>query len=205
MYINDILRKMGFSSTTYSEVIITLTKGGEKYSMPIGVKYLRKRFEGRIYRKTRIADIILSQPEKISVCVTRDPIIFYRAVLEKEKLEYIEVSHYEAPCIVGCDACIICNIESISETNEWLRIVLNPVHTVIYNVYPRPFHRVEYGIVEALVYYTKLPYVDRATAEKYYNYILVFRETVYRSTTDKKYRAIIDKIVAKAKEVLNKR
>lgn len=204
MYIIKLLKKMGFHTLTYNEVIITIMKNNVEYSMPIGLKRVKNRLIGRIYRETRLASILSKDIKKATICVSKNPLLFYYVVLEREKLRYTRIREGEA-CIVDCEACIICNIKDFSRIGKWIKIELEPIHIIIENIYPRVYHRADYGIIEALIYYTKIPYVDQALAMKYYEYLKVFRETVYRSSGDKRLRDIIDNIIVRAEKILETR
>ena len=202
--IDRVLRKMGFSSTTYNETILTIKWVDGIYTMPFGVLYTRGFLRGRVFRGSKVYEVFKQKPRYASLCVTHNPLLFYKAVFEKERIRYRDcvVNGLSQPCIMGCDACVFTVVENLVFRSDRVWVELKPIDIRVFNKYPRVFHRVDHAIVEALVYYTKIPFVSRGEACKYYGYILACRETVYRSSKYTAYRRIIDSILEKTREKL---
>uniref|UniRef100_A0A7J3QER4 DUF447 family protein n=1 Tax=Ignisphaera aggregans TaxID=334771 RepID=A0A7J3QER4_9CREN len=63
--------------------------------------------------------------------------------------------------------------------------------------YPKGFNRASAAIIEALIYYTKMPFVNEDEKKRALLKIEMCRETVYRSSENPMYRKIIDEIIKK--------
>jgi len=186
---------MSFRSDTYNEVLLTLRSGDLVNSAPVGVLYRRGKLYARIYSGSKTYESIKSGVNKCSVCITLDPFLFYYAVLEKDKLRYVFDEYTDYPCIVDCDTCIYGELEVLEEKQYYLWIAIKPERIKFYRRLPRVYHRCDYALIEALIYYTKIPYVEHLR-EKYIEKIMSCRETIYRSTRSKRYREAIDKILS---------
>jgi len=204
MSLDTVLRKMGFSSTTFSEVILIVKHMDSYYTMPFGVLYRHGLLWGRVFQGSRVYEVLMQRPLHATLCITQNPLLFYRAVFEKERLRYRElvVDGVMLPCIKGCSACVFTEIASIVFRESRAHVWLKPVEVHVVDKHPRTLHRAEYAIIEALVHFTKIPFTDREEACRHYQHILLCRDTVYRSSRSRVYRRIINSILERAERTL---
>lgn len=197
-----ILKKTGFSKTTFSETILTIDCIEKLYSTPIGFKLVNDELIARIYRITKIYELITSKDCDYCLCIARDPVLFYRAVLDRESLKYRYVEKFEKKCIDGCDLYVYLVKNRVIDRKEYCLAVFKPLDIVILNKYPRVYRRVDYAIIEALIYLTKIPYVDTYARFELFMKINWCREVIYRSSRSRLYRELINNIVEKAENYL---
>ncbi len=203
MKINTLLRKIGFLEKTYNETIVLVNKD---IMMPLGIYVDNGVFYARVYKGSKLYNY-LSRPRmnnelvEAYLCIPSTPLLFYIVIFEKNKV--IPIEKRGLICFKDCSACIKCNIQKIRVERESYVIKLTPIKVVVLKKMPRVYHRFEHAIVEALVYYTKIPYVSRRKALEYLKKILWCREIVYHSTYSRKYRRIINNIVNRSIDVYN--
>lgn len=197
---------MDFPSNTYIETI-TLFYVNEKLMglMPLGVKKLNSQFFARIFKSSRMYNILLNVKDinsvKCKICISNNPITFYYAIFEKEVLvKAFRGKNYSRKF---CDACIDAIITSYEENREFLKVYLKPIKIYLAKRYPKGFNRASAAIIEALVHYTKIPFANIEEKGKLLSKIEVCRETVYRSSENTVYRDVIEDIFKKAKNLLS--
>ncbi len=194
--LEEALRSIGFRSDTYNEVVITTCIGDNCYSMPFGVKYVRGLLRGRFFKDSIMFRIHAGYKPLYSVlCITDDPMIFYNAVFRKGDLRYKYIREYGMPCISGCSACILVLKKYMRLVSDRLYVGFKPIRIRIYRRYPSVYHRFKYALIEALIQYTKIPFVDEESRRRLIEYIVYLRSTIYRSTRNKRYRGLIDDII----------
>ncbi len=201
MKINTLLRKIGFLEKTYNETIILVDKD---IVMPLGIYIVNGMFYARVYKGSRLYNYLSKVGNELVeayLCIPRTPLLFYMVIFEKDKVVSIEKRGFT--CIKDCSACIKCDIQKIKVEIENYVIKLTPTKAIVLKKIPYVYHRFEHAIVEALVYYTKIPYVSERKALEYLKKILWCKEIVYHSTYSRKYRRIINNIVNKSIDVYN--
>jgi len=195
--LDTVLRKMGFTSTTFSETILTVEHVGERYTMPFGVLYKRGFLWGRVFQSSKMYEVLRRKPRYATLSVTQNPILFYKAVFEKERIKYREftVNGVRMLCVAGCSACVFTEITRVVFRGDYAAVWLKPIGVRVLDKYPKTLNRASYAIVEALVHYTKIPFTSREEACKHYQHILLCRDTVYRSSRSRVYRRVADFIL----------
>ncbi|ADM27124.1 hypothetical protein Igag_0276 [Ignisphaera aggregans DSM 17230] len=194
-----LLLSMGFSEDTFIESVVLVRRNSDIINvLPLGLRYDYRGFLlAKIYRGSRTYDIISKGlANKFTICLTQKPETFFYAIFRKD---IIINTFNEAKCPRKlCDACIDTEIKSIEQGEDYLRVELKPVNITISQGYPKGFTRASAAIIEALVYYTKLPFVSDDEKRKYVERIKIMREIVYRSSKKDMYREMIDNIVDRA-------
>ena len=128
---------------------------------------------------------------EITINICSDPILFYYAIFDKEKIMN-RISYFNNfPCIRGCDAFIRARIIKKEPFNDYSIIYMEPVKVIVKHRYSRVYNRASFAIIEALVYYSKLPYVGKDLANRYLDTIRSLIDTVYRSSRKPVHRKII--------------
>ncbi|MEM2185171.1 MAG: DUF447 family protein [Candidatus Methanomethylicia archaeon] len=200
-----ILDSLEFSSDTYIETVTLFYVNGKLMGlMPLGMKKLNSQFFARIFKSSRMYNTILNLEDlsrvKCKICISSNPITFYYAIFKKEKLvKAFMGKNYSRKF---CDACIDATMTSYEKDQEFLKIYLKPIEIYIVRRYPKGFNRASAAIIEALVHYTKIPFVNMEEQKRLILKIEMCMETVYRSSEKPTYRAIIEEIFKRAKNLL---
>jgi len=194
-----LLLSMGFSEDTFIETVVLVRKDNDIINvLPLGLRYDRQGFLlAKIYRGSRTYDLLSKGlANKFTICLTQKPETFFYAIFRKD---IIIKTFNEVKCPRKlCDACIDTEIKSIEQGEDHLKVDLKPIDTTISQGYPKGFTRASAAIIEALIYYTKLPFVSEEEKRKYVERIKIMREIVYRSSKKSMYREMIDDIVDRA-------
>jgi len=202
-----ILENLGFSRSTYSEVILTVKLGKIVNSAPMGA-LLNDQGEIclRIYRNQRTYRMIVNGAKDCVLNITDNPVLFYNTIFEKEKISYISAKRVSSPRILDCKAYVECLINDIKIHENFVKAFLKPLlidTAKEKNI--KTYNRAGPAIIEALICYSKLLHfknIDRERAEILKKRIEIFKEIVYHSTTDSTLRKIASKILAKSEETL---
>ncbi len=193
------LLSMGFSEDTFIETVVLVRKDSNIVNvLPLGLKYNRQGILlAKIYRGSRTHDLILKGlANRFTICLTQKPETFYYAIFRKD---IIIKTFNEVKCPRKlCDACIDTEIQSIEQGEDHLEVNLRTMNIIISQGYPKGFTRASAAIIEALIYYTKLPFISEEEKRKYVERIKIMREIVYRSSKKNIYREMIDDIVDRA-------
>ncbi len=200
------LEKLGFSKLTYSEVILTIKLGETVNSAPMGVLlndcgkiYLR------VYKGQRTYRMIVNGARDCVLNITDDPILFYDAIFEKDKISYKPAKRVSSPRIHDCKAYVECSITDITRCKEYVKVLLKPLLIDVIDGTAKAYNRAGPAIIEALICYSKILYfknVDREEAEALKKRINIFRDIVYHSTKDRVLRRIATEILEKSEEIL---
>ncbi|RJS90841.1 DUF447 family protein [Candidatus Bathyarchaeota archaeon] len=202
-----ILENLGFSRSTYSEVILTVKLGKIVNSAPMGA-LLNDQGEIclRIYRNQRTYRMIVNGAKDCVLNITDNPVLFYNTIFEKEKISYISAKRVSSPRILNCKAYVECLINDIEIHEDFVKAFLKPLlidTAKEKNI--KTYNRAGPAIIEALICYSKLLHfknIDRERAKILKKRIEIFKEIVYHSTTDSTLRKIASKILAKSEETL---
>ena len=197
-----LLRRMGFSKLSFSETILVVGRGSEVWASPVGFLLVDGRLYARIYKGGRLHGLLASGVDSLTVCIPGTGLLFYYAVVHKEKLKYEEREGRWA--LRGCSALVHCRLAEARDAGPYLEVYLEPLDVLVLSAYPRVFRRADYALVEALVYYTKMPHVSREEARGYYEALKHLKKAIYRSTKSKAYRKAISEIVELAEKALEK-
>jgi len=199
------LDELGFSRLTYSEVILSIRLKEMVNSAPMGaILNDRGEISLKIYEKQRTYKMILEGARDCVLNITDDPILFYNAIFEKEKIRYKPAKYVSSPQIRGCNAYIECLIADATTRKGYIDTTLKPLLIEAAADTVRAYSRPGPAIIEALICYSKIPHykdVDKEKAEKLKKMIDTFREIVYHSTKDRILREIVTKILEKAKKI----
>lgn len=193
--LSKTISRLGLTEETFVETVALFHIGDKWDVMALGIKVRNGYLYARIFRGSKTySDIIDSQGLKITcrICITGNPITFYYSIFRKSALTRC---YSEVKCVKRfCDAYIDAVIEDMRATDSYIEVFLKPTDISVVRRYPRGFNRASAAIIEALVHYTKMGYVDGDEKRKIVLRIEMCRETVYRSSEDPTYRKIIDRI-----------
>jgi len=206
MVIYVSLESLGFSRFTYSEVIFTVKLKEMVNAAPMGV-FLNDAGEIRlkVYKGQRTYEMIVNGAKDCVLNITDDPMLFYNAIFEKDKISYIPAKRVSSPRIIDCDAYVECSIVNLAICKEYVMVLLKPLLIDPAHGTVRTYNRAGPAIIEALICYSKIPYfkdADREKAESLKKRIAMFRNIVYHSTRDKALRKIATEILDRAEEIL---
>jgi len=194
------LKDLGFSSDTYGETIIAFLGGEDGDSimslMPMGFK-LNDNCElvGRIFKGSFIYNVILEK--KISkipciVCITRSPQTFYSAIFNK-KILIRRFKGGRCPRSY-CDACVDGELTMEGVGDDIINVSIRPLSIKINRRVPLVFDRASAAIIEALVWYTKIPYVPCNEVYEILSRLRFYRETVSRASKRGVFLKMINRI-----------
>ncbi|MFP3281143.1 MAG: DUF447 family protein [Vulcanisaeta sp.] len=194
------LKDLGFSSDTYGETIIVFLGGEDGDSimslMPMGFK-LNDNCElvGRIFKGSFIYNVILEK--KISkipciVCITRSPQTFYLAIFNK-KILIRRFKGVRCPRSY-CDACVDGELTMEGVGDDIINVSIRPLSIKINRRVPLVFDRASAAIIEALVWYTKIPYVPCNEVYEILSRLRFYRETVSRASKRGVFLKMINRI-----------
>jgi hypothetical protein len=194
------LKDLGFSSDTYGETIIAFLGGEDGDSimslMPMGFK-LNDNCElvGRIFKGSFIYNVILEK--KISkipciVCITRSPQTFYLAIFNK-KILIRRFKGGRCPRSY-CDACVDGELTMEGVGDDIINVSIRPLSIKINRRVPLVFDRASAAIIEALVWYTKIPYVPCNEVYEILSRLRFYRETVSRASKRGVFLKMINRI-----------
>ena len=193
------LRKIGFSKSTYSEIIFSVRLKERVNAAPMGVLlHDEEKVCLKIYKGGKTYDMILNGAEDCVLNITRDPVLFYKAVFEKDKIAYHPAKHVSSPRISGCNAYVECSITNVTLHEKYIEAVLKPLLIDVADASVKTYNRAGPAIIEALICYTKLPYVKDTQEEKVEaltKKMLIFRDIVYHSTKNSMLRRIASKML----------
>ena len=200
------LRRLGFSRLTYSEVILTLGLKEMVNAAPMGV-LLNDAGEAclRVYKGQRTYEMIIEGARDCVLNITDDPILFYNAIFEKDKIAYGPAQRVSSPRISDCDAYVECSITNLAMHNEYVEVFLKPLLINEAHRTVRTYNRAGPAIIEALICYSRILYfkdADREKTESLKKRICTFRDIVYHSTKDKVLRRIATEILGRTEEIL---
>ncbi len=199
------LRELGFSETTYSETILSIKLGRETNAAPIGVLLGgENRLILKIYSGGKTYRMFLGGAEDCVVNITDNPILFYQSIFEKNRVRFIPARKVSSPRIGGCYAYVECEVETIVEYRDYIRVLLNSVLVEVCGGGVKTYNRAGPAIIEALVHYTKLPHymsVDLGEAEEILRRIRVFTDIVSHSTKDSMLRSIAYRILRESENI----
>ena len=200
------LRRLGFRANMFGEVIVVFfhTHSSSIFTVPLGLRLAAEGLKARIYPGTRTRKVLESESfDRCCICITTDPLLFYRATLYRERLRYKTIGSdgEEYLCLRQCDAYILCRVVKRYTSRRFLYLVLKPVKLVCSRHRPRVVNRATLAVLEALIYLTKMPYVDVATREHYLNMMQMLMEIVKRCTTSKAIRIAMQDILQRAQKL----
>jgi hypothetical protein len=199
------LRELGFSEHTYSEILLTLARDDEINVAPMGVLLAGEGLlRVKVYVGSRTYCLLDMGAKECVLNVTRDPILFYRAIFEKGKIRYTNSKKISAPRVKGCDGYVECRVASLNKSEGCYEVMLKPILIEVSSRKVRTYARVETAIIEALICYTKLSHFRAANprkARELFRRVRIFEEIAYRSTRDEAMRRIVRNIVEEGRRV----
>jgi hypothetical protein len=200
------IKSLGFSSLTYSEVLLTLKLEETINSAPMGI-LLDSSGEPhlRVYKGQKTCDLLISGARDCVLNITDDPVLFYNAIFKKDEIPYLPAKRVSSPRIRGCHAYVECSIKKVSAHSEYVEVFLKPLLIEVSDRTVRTYNRAGPAIIEALVCYTRLLHfkdIDREEAQILKGRIEMFRDIVYHSTRDQVLRRMATDILERAEEAL---
>ena len=201
------LRRLGFSSTGYSEVILSIRLGGKTNAAPMGVTLRGNSLLLKVYRGSTTYKMLTGGARDCVLNITCDPKFFYYALLEKDNLRYSASKAVMSPRIIGCDGYVECVIGEILQRKGWIQVYLDPVLATARKKIARVYSRAGPALIEAMVYMTKLDAegLERKDAEEAFLRVRLSVETVYRTTRNRRYREMADRVLEEAEKKLRRR
>jgi len=196
---------MGFSEKTYSEVIVTLLLDNFVNSAPIGVLLLDDMLFSRVFKGSRTYELLRKGAKEGTICVTHDPRLFYYSIIRKEKLKYIFIKGINTPCLSGCNGYVYFKVVKYNDLGDYLAVYMKPLSVYLRKSIPKTYNRASYAIIEALVYYSKIPYTTPKKICKYVEAIKHCVDIVYHSSRSRTYRAIARDILKRALSLVETR
>lgn len=201
--IEAILSSLGFSSETYSEVIITSSFNGEVHVAPFGVKTFKNLLYFRTYHPSTTYRNIVKSGECV-LNITSNAETFYNAIFHPERLEFEPSFKVSTPRIRGLDGYVECILVNVKDFNLYSVLYCKPVHVEYKCILPRTFNRAEPAIIEALIHYTRVkPYLEAgktSDVQELIKRIEMCKYIVEHSTTNRELLKIIEDIRVKAYE-----
>jgi len=201
------LKRLGFSRGTVSEALLSLSVGSEINVAPMGVKLGRAtNLAIKVYSGCRTYDLVRCGARDYVINITSDPTLFYYAILSKNLLKLNPSRYVRAPRVAGCEAYVECELSYITYGRGYLKLYLRPIHIEYKKIVPKAFCRAYPAIIEALICYTKIPYLKSAgklrEAEALLNKIRSCVEVVKHSTRSRKLRFISRKVLDEAEKLI---
>lgn len=192
-----MLKRMGFSSSTYVEAVVLLFKDGRFMNVvPLGIKLKNGVFIIRIFKGSRTYKLVAEgMVDSGRICLTNEATAFYLAMFKKEEAMGILKKF--------CDAFIDFEIINVEPKKNYVVLYGEPKSLEIVDRMPKGFTRASAAIIEAMVWLSKIPYIDKERRSIYENYVRMCIETVYRSSRSKRYRAIARDIVNRLENMIS--
>lgn len=184
MDLGKTLKKMGFSSSTYLEAVVMFSKGSEAVNVvPLGFILRKGMLIARIFRGSKTYKLVTEgMVDRGRLCITEDAILFYLAIFKKE--EALKAFNR------FCRAYVDFDIVKVEFRKDHVVLYSKPVGVEIVDRVPKGFVRASAAIVEALVWLSKIPYVDKRRRNLYKNYVKMCINVIYRSSRSRRYRMI---------------
>jgi len=201
------LKRLGFSKGTTSEVLLSLSLGSEVNVAPMGVK-LGENAELiiKVFAGCRTYDLIRRGARDYVVNITSNPLLFYYAIFGKDSLKLRPSRCVSAPRVAGCEAYVEAERKGVDYGRDYLILHLRPIHIEYRRVLPKAFCRAAPAVIEALVYYTKIPYLKKSgksrEAEGMLKRILACAEVVGHCTRSRRLRSILRNVIERAEGIL---
>ena len=204
------LRKFGFSKDTYGETITIFYGDNDDIVnvMPMGFKlYADGEFcglTGRVFKGSTMYDLVIYKglnEIRCSVCITKDPRAFYYSIFNKK---YV-INLLKRRALNSCDAYINGTMVISDVGDDSIKVIVKLHNVNIITRNPKVFDRASAAIIEALVWYTKIPYVPCNKIRQILDRERFYLETVRRASRKGIYRHMINDIYARAKELASTR
>ena len=201
------LEDLGFSESTYGEVILTVSLGDAVNSAPMGILlHGGCRLRLKVYRTGKTYELIVEGAEDCVLNVTSDPLLFYNAIFKKDELSYCPAELVSSPRIRGCDAYVECFIRGLTHHESYISVLLEPVLVEAPDRTVRVYSRVGPAIIEALISYTRLSSSkEPRERERLMRKIRIFREIVYHSSRNPAFREVADDVLRRSERMLASR
>jgi len=201
------LRRLGFRTNTFSEAIVVFfhTRPNTVLTVPLGLKLVDEGLKARIYPSTKVRRVLESERfDKCCICITMNPLLFYKATLYREHLKYkvIRVDNEEYLCLRRCDAYVLCRVAKRYTSHQFLYLVFKPIKLAYSRRRPSVITRATLAVLEALICLTKMPYVDMATRKRYLNTMHMLMEIVKRCTGSRAIRTAMQDILQRAQKLV---
>ncbi|MEM3833570.1 MAG: DUF447 family protein [Thermoprotei archaeon] len=198
-----MLRELGFSENTYSEIILVVTRDGEVNAAPIGVKLINDNIMAIIF-KDSVTYLGLMGCGECTINVTSDARVFYKFVMNErigaDELLSSDIIH--VPALKIADAVVEAKVADVIDKGDRAIFYFVPVNFKILRSMPRTFNRAHPAIIEALVHYTRIkPYLTMGLSseiDKLLERIKMCVDTVRHSTRDTELLNIANDILLKA-------
>ena len=198
-----MLRALGLSEHTFSEIILIVIIDKRINATPIGIKLINNGIEATIF-KNSITYLGLINSKECTINITSDARIFYKLVMNEElnANELIPSEMINTPALKSADAIIEAKVINVIDKMDRATFHLTPINVRVLNSIPRAFNRAHPAIIEALVHYTRIePYITMNLlndVDKLIERIKICINTVQHSTKDPELITIANDILNKA-------
>ncbi len=194
---------LGFSVETYGETVIAFYNDNYVVIniMPMGFKLDSKTctLNGRIFNGSILYKLITEKnltSIKCSICVTKNPQLFYLSIFDKRKI-LRRFDKGRCPRSY-CDVCIHGMMHVDEVTSDYIKVFFRPLSIKYNSKSPKVFDRASAAVIEALVWYTKMPYVSCGELDNILIRLRMCLDTVLRASTNEKIKNIINDVYSKA-------
>jgi len=201
-----LLERLGFSLDTWGEVVVVFFRDSDVVGlMPLGLRLSEScTLVGRLYKGSKLYNYILStgvEELRCRVCVSGDPQLFYVAIFEKDRVAKAFEKSFCPKSL--CCACLagLCRFHCV-EGEEIIGLELSVDEVAVRKAMPTVFTRASAALIEALVWLTKMPYMECEDVGKVLERIEFLREVVYRSSNRKLFQSLADKVFSKALDLV---
>lgn len=158
------LEQLGMKKNWVYETIISSIGNNTPHAAPFGVKTKDYEFvEVEMYKGSNSLKNILANSE-FAVNMVGDPIIFYNALFEKEKLQYSLPKRIDTPVLCGSPASIEASVIDTINTKQKVMIKARVVYIHLHNKIEW-VNRAKNLLFESLIISTRIPLYPEGTAE----------------------------------------
>ena len=198
------LEGFGFSYDSWGETVAVFYRDKEIVAlMPMGLRLSGGcKLFGRVFKGSKLFDEVSSGMREAMciICVSSNSLTFYTSIFDKDSIAK-EFKGLRCPCSL-CDACIYGSASFVNPHQDFFEVYIDPDRYTVCRELPRVYTRAFGALVEALVWYTKIPYVDCEKLGEVLKRIEHCVETVYRSTENGLQRKAISTVYSKALDLV---
>lgn len=191
----------------HESIVTTVDNTGKPNTAPMGVKLVSNIITLKPYVTTRTYANILNVRE-VMVNITADSLLYYYALFNPERIRYGNPKIIKPPRVLGgVDLYIECVVEDIALHDEVALVSLKPLCWYRGSGSKLAFSRANSSVIEALIHYTKLPYLissgDLEGVRYRYVAIEAARNIVMKVGNDV-LKKVIDDILNKSMRLISK-
>lgn len=180
----------------HESIVTTVDGDGRPNSAPMGIELIGGKVITRPYLNTKTYANILSLGE-VMLNITADAYLFYQTLLNPKGVRYGSPKIIKPPKILGgVDLYVECVIDTTTCYEDFAVISLRPICCYRGRGSRLAYSRANSAVIEALIHYTKLPYLisrgDLEGIRQRYVALDVLRNIVLRVGNDTLKRIVED-------------